>query len=148
MNDELGHAAGDAVLVAVTQALRSALRGEDIVGRLGGDEFIVLARGPRSDFEAQRVARNLLEGVAAVCLAEHPHLRISSSIGIVLVPAPALTTSEEVLHAADTAMLVAKRAGKGRWRLYSGSPEGIGGAAAAAPHRSGGSVSSSLSVKS
>src|SRR5207237_4085211 len=101
VNDELGHAAGDAVLVAVTQALRSALRGEDIVGRLGGDEFIVLARGPRSDFEAQRVARNLLEGVAAVCLAEHPHLRISSSIGIVLVPALALTTSEEVLHAAD-----------------------------------------------
>ena len=112
LNDAQGHAAGDAVLVAMAHALQDALRAEDAVGRFGGDEFLVLA-GVRDAAGADALAGHLLEAVhhcAARCAGLQP---VSASIGYALAPNDA-TQPLRLLQMADHAMYAAKRAGKNR----------------------------------
>jgi diguanylate cyclase (GGDEF)-like protein/PAS domain S-box-containing protein len=106
VNDRLGHAAGDAVLVEVARLLRTRLRGSDAAGRLGGDEFAVVLPSARPQ-DAEEVADALSARIAAaqLGLAERP---IAASVGIaVLDPTSA---AADVLVAADAAMYRAKRA--------------------------------------
>jgi diguanylate cyclase (GGDEF)-like protein/PAS domain S-box-containing protein len=108
VNDALGHRAGDVVLTSVATALSRAVRGEDTVGRFGGDEFIVLARvGDRP--AAAALAQHLLDAVRRAPCATH----ISASIGYALAPADAVT-SFELVRQADDAMYAAKRSGGDR----------------------------------
>jgi diguanylate cyclase (GGDEF)-like protein len=101
VNDTSGHAAGDAVLVAVAQALGAALRETDTVARLGGDEFAVLAAGTHS----QDIAERLREAVARTGAAAG----VTASIGAVVPTAG--ESIEEVLHRADLVMYQAKNDG-------------------------------------
>lgn len=108
VNDALGHRAGDVVLAAVATALARAVRGEDAVGRFGGDEFIVLARLPDRP-AAAALAAHLLDAVGRAPCGSH----IGASIGYALAPADA-DTAFELVRQADDAMYAAKRLGGGR----------------------------------
>jgi diguanylate cyclase (GGDEF)-like protein/PAS domain S-box-containing protein len=110
VNDTCGHAAGDAVLVAVAAAIRDRTRLDDTVGRLGGDEFAVLFRSGLED--AVAIGRQIIARIAEAALSVSGAPPVSASVGIVrLRPA---RRAEEVLAAADDAMYQAKRAGKAR----------------------------------
>jgi diguanylate cyclase (GGDEF)-like protein/PAS domain S-box-containing protein len=116
LNDVHGHAAGDALLVALAQALQQAVRAEDAVGRFGGDEFLVLA-SVRDAAGAAALAEHLLHAVRA-CAAHCPTAaEVSASIGYALAPHDA-TQPLRLLQLADEAMYAAKRAGKDRVQRY------------------------------
>jgi len=112
VNDTLGHAAGDELLVEVSVRLRRALRTADTVARLGGDEFAVLL-DPADDVEAA-ITRALDALRAPVLLADSP-VPVRASAGIcVLGPEDPPARADALLVRADTAMYAAKRAGKDR----------------------------------
>jgi diguanylate cyclase (GGDEF)-like protein/PAS domain S-box-containing protein len=120
INDQLGHAHGDRVLVRVAQRLSTAIRPPDTVARLGGDEFVVVCEG--LDEEGARHLANRLQ--QALALPPQPQdtldaqvATIGASIGIALV-LPS-TSPEEALHHADHAMYRAKQNGPGGVELVS-----------------------------
>jgi diguanylate cyclase (GGDEF)-like protein/PAS domain S-box-containing protein len=111
INDEHGHAAGDALLQAVARRLRAAARETDLVARLGGDEFLVLAADlPIADLEhvSRTIAERILHNLAEPLLAAGSTLRISASIGISHHPTDAATATALLAHA-DAAMYASKR---------------------------------------
>ena len=112
LNDDQGHAAGDALLVQLAQALQQAVRAEDAVGRFGGDEFLVLA-AVRDAAGAHALAGHLLKAAQACAPAGADAQPISASIGYALAPLDA-TQPLRLLQLADHAMYAAKRAGKNR----------------------------------
>lgn len=108
VNDRFGHAAGDAVLVAVGGRLRGNLRQPDMAFRLGGDEFAVVLEGVDCD-SAERLAGRLLASLNQDYHAGEQRLEfLSASIGIALYPADA-GDAEGLIHAADSAMYRAKQ---------------------------------------
>lgn len=109
VNDSLGHAAGDDLLVTVAARLNADVRTEDVVARLGGDEFAVLIA--LADGERLRdVADRLLASLRAPMALAGTTVSVTASIGGAL-GAPG-DTAERLLHTADTAMYTAKRSGK------------------------------------
>ena len=113
VNDSLGHRVGDDVLRQAAIRFQSALREADSIGRLGGDEFIVLVEGSDAH-NAAAAAQRLLESLAvpfAVHSAARPQLTISASIGIV---SGAYASAEDLLMDADVALYEAKAAGRNR----------------------------------
>ncbi len=112
LNDTAGHAAGDALLVALARALQAAVRAEDAVGRFGGDEFLVLA-SVHDLSGAHRLAAHLLDAVRACASTCQAAQSVSASIGYALAPHDA-TQALRLLQLADNAMYAAKRAGKSR----------------------------------
>ncbi|MEU7908627.1 GGDEF domain-containing protein [Actinoplanes sp. NPDC049118] len=115
VNDEHGHAAGDAVLRIVSDRLSAAVREGDLVARLGGDEFVLLCPGVPTD-EAVRLAERIIGDVARPVAYEGHHLCVGASIGIAGSTDDA---TEGLLRSADAAMYEAKRLGRGRWVLSS-----------------------------
>jgi diguanylate cyclase (GGDEF)-like protein/PAS domain S-box-containing protein len=113
VNDQLGHAAGDAVLVAVADRLRSGVRPSDTVGRLGGDEFAVLLNGAERESDAVSVVERLQRLLAVPVDAVGHELRVSVSIGIAL--AGKEDSADAVLRNADRAMYRAKSIGPGHY---------------------------------
>jgi diguanylate cyclase (GGDEF)-like protein len=116
LNDAHGHGAGDALLVALAQALQQAVRAEDAVGRFGGDEFLVLA-SVRDAVGAAALAEHLLRAVRACAAQCVGAADVSASIGYALAPQDA-TQPLRLLQLADEAMYAAKRAGKNRVHRY------------------------------
>ncbi|MDX6216549.1 MAG: hypothetical protein QOG99_2133 [Frankiales bacterium] len=117
VNDGLGHAAGDLLLVQVAIRLREVMRPEDMVARLGGDEFVVLCRHAEESASGN-VAQRVLDVLnRPVTTANGGELVIGGSIGIAL--AGPGDSGELVLRDADTAMYAAKQAGGGRFRFFS-----------------------------
>ncbi|HUY06265.1 MAG TPA: EAL domain-containing protein [Acidimicrobiales bacterium] len=112
VNDTLGHKAGDDLLVAVSQRLKSAVRGVDSVGRLGGDEFVILVEGATLSEGTEALGNRILEALLPpVEVADSPvPLSISASIGIATDSGS--STSDELLRDADIALYRAKAAGK------------------------------------
>jgi len=112
VNDALGHASGDQLLVKVAQALQRVVRAEDAVGRFGGDEFLVLA--PVRDAAGGRtLAQHLLQAVREGAALPAGGPQVSASVGYALAPLDA-TQPMRLLQLADDAMYAAKRAGKDR----------------------------------
>ena len=113
INDNFGHAAGDAVLVAVATRVRAQLREEDLVARLGGDEFAVLLSPLHKTEDAERIADKILASMEApIPLPGSVHVMTSLSIGIAVYPDHGATPGT-LLHAADAAMYQAKRVSRG-----------------------------------
>src|SRR5438874_3656250 len=109
VNDAHGHATGDAVLRLVADAMRSAVRQADVVGRLGGDEFGVLM--PETDGDVAHAAANrLVSGIRTVFRGTPS---VTASVGVVAVSGTEAGT-DELLRKADQAMHAAKRGGKER----------------------------------
>ncbi len=116
VNDRMGHAAGDAVLAEFAQTLKSQFREGDIVGRIGGDEFVAFL--PVADRAAAE--KKACELVAALCrevVTEAGSCRISSSIGIALTP-EAGTDFETLYRNADFALYRTKKTGKNSFAIY------------------------------
>lgn len=112
VNDRFGHVAGDAVLVEVARRIQSVCRTEDRIGRVGGDEFVVMLPGADDDL-ASHIAERIIECVGEpMSIADQPHT-ISVSIG------HASLDADNPLDAADHAMLQAKREGRGRHLMAS-----------------------------
>ncbi len=109
INDQQGHAAGDAVLIAIAQRLRAQLREGDIVARLGGDEFAVLLKPIHHEDDAVLIADKIIDSMhAPIALPEGGSITTSMSIGIALYPEHA-DNPEALVHEADVAMYHAKR---------------------------------------
>lgn len=117
VNDTLGHAFGDELLVMMAERLRESLREDDTLARLGGDEFLVLLPRLEEIDEVTRIARRLIEVVSEPCVIEGQEFRLGCSLGISLYPDDA-TTANMLVHNADIAMYRAKQEGRNGYRLY------------------------------
>jgi len=120
INDQLGHRAGDQVLVAMAGRLRESLRGSDSVARLGGDEFVAVLEGlsphrAPAD-EAQAIAGKLLAALSPPVPVDGSLQHIGTSLGIALFPEHA-QNMDRLIHVADQAMYEAKRSGDNQYRL-------------------------------
>ena len=123
INDTLGHAAGDQLLIDVASRLNAALRAGDTAARVGGDEFVVLFDDVANK-EAALVVAERLNNALRVPYGIGTDPRIATvSIGIAVGP-DELTTADEVVAAADAAMYDAKRRGGGRCMLYRADRHG------------------------
>ena len=117
VNDSLGHAAGDALLVAIGERLKESLRPGDTVARLGGDEFTLLASGVAGEAEALVLAQRLKELFVKPFCIEGRELHINASVGIVLSTL-GYERAADILRDADIAMYRAKAAGRGEHALF------------------------------
>lgn len=117
VNDTLGHAAGDALLVQTAVRLLTSLRESDTVARMGGDEFTVILPAVDSPISANRVAKKVIE-VLNVPFEIHGHApRVGASIGISLFPDDG-TDVDILLKKADDAMYQVKKNGKNDYRFF------------------------------
>jgi diguanylate cyclase (GGDEF)-like protein/PAS domain S-box-containing protein len=119
VNDSLGHAAGDELLVTVAERIRSAIRPEDTCARLGGDEFAVMIESISDADGAATVAKRILGAMAAPLVVGGSDVTVQGSIGIALDAGG--MTANELMRSADLAMYRAKNEGKGRYALYEPS---------------------------
>ena len=136
INDNLGHAAGDELLMKVSRRLRSCVRHSDqvldtvadtlgtrthrsleAVGRLGGDEFVALLPEVGSDADAERVALRILELMREPIFVGGQECFVTASVGVALFPRDGATVAD-VLRNADVAMYAAKGAGRNASQLY------------------------------
>jgi diguanylate cyclase (GGDEF)-like protein/PAS domain S-box-containing protein len=111
VNDGLGHPAGDKLLVAVAERLRTCLRISDIVARFGGDEFAVLQIGLAGPHEAGILAERIVTLLSEPYDIEGQQVVIGASVGIALAPADG-ETAEQLLVNADMALYQAKEDGR------------------------------------
>jgi len=117
VNDTLGHALGDELLIEVARRLAGELRGSDLLARLGGDEFVCILEGIDAPQEAGRVADKLIARIAEPLMLHDNEIRVSASIGISLYPGDGVDT-DNLLRAADTAMYEAKKHGRNAYHFY------------------------------
>ncbi len=117
INDTLGHSVGDALLIELAKRMRLALREEDTVSRLGGDEFIFLLHGVDAN-GATHVAQKLLDVIAMPYRIEHFDLNVTGSIGIALYPSDG-EDLETLFRSADAAMYRAKQEGRHGFRFFT-----------------------------
>lgn len=120
VNDSLGHAAGDALLRVIASRIEDALRGADVVSRLGGDEFLVVLPELDHEQDAVQVAEKLIEAVSEQVPLEGQALTVSPSIGISLFPRDG-TTVEALIKNADAAMYLAKERGRSNYQFFNES---------------------------
>jgi diguanylate cyclase (GGDEF)-like protein len=120
VNDTLGHAAGDRLLTVVAERLSGAIRGGDLLARLAGDEFVVLARDLHESDELDRLSGRLAAAFSSPVQLGDSAVPVRASVGTTLFTAG--QHSEEVLHRADTAMYEAKRESAHR-SLLAGVPD-------------------------
>jgi diguanylate cyclase (GGDEF)-like protein len=112
VNDDLGHAAGDELLVVVAERLAVASRGEDDVGRLGGDEFLILLRDISGPEVAMRVAHRICESLGSVFALSGGAAELRASAGVACARAGEIE-AEELIKRADAAMYLSKGQGRG-----------------------------------
>lgn len=125
INDRYGHLEGDRVLRQVARSLRSALRGDDLLARYAGDEFVVILEGA-STADAAHIGERIVSAVknAAIALEDGARVDLSVSVGYATFPDHG-ATRVDLLRAADRAMFSAKDSGKSRAVGYSEVDEGI-----------------------
>ncbi|SFB02338.1 diguanylate cyclase (GGDEF) domain-containing protein [Collimonas sp. OK607] len=117
INDSLGHAVGDELLKMCAQRLRENVRKDDVVARVGGDEFVIVLNGPIEPSAAEHIAACLVRVVCEEAIIHNVRLRVSTSIGIALFPRDGRST-EGLLHSADSAMYNAKQSGRNMYRFF------------------------------
>jgi diguanylate cyclase (GGDEF)-like protein/PAS domain S-box-containing protein len=118
INDSLGHAAGDEVLVAVAKRLATTIRASDTAARFGGDEFALLLEDVENVEEAADTAERIMEAVAQPLSLAGKELTVHCSMGISVLDGDEPTDADELIRDADAAMYIAKREGKDAYRLF------------------------------
>ena len=118
INDTLGHEIGDQVLIQAAQRIRGSIRDVDTVGRLGGDEFIVLTGGLSQPASARGVTEKLLACFRDPFRVGQRDLMLTASIGIAIYPADGETPAE-LLRSADMAMYKAKEQGRNTFQYFT-----------------------------
>lgn len=119
VNDTHGHAVGDKVLLEVAARLRRIVRKEDMVARMGGDEFTILLSEINKPEDATNVAEKVIEAINVTMHCENRACHLGTSIGICLFPEHA-DNPDQMLRLADDAMYTAKQSGKNTWRYSQG----------------------------
>ena len=117
VNDSLGHAIGDELLIEVAHRFTSCLRARDQVARLGGDEFAILLEDVADATDATDAAERVFQTLASPIILQGHDLVINTSIGITL-GAPRYTRPEELLRDADIALYRAKAQGKAHYAIF------------------------------
>ncbi len=119
LNDSLGHAAGDELLMEVAARLRDTMRAEDTVARFGGDEFVVLCQDVADQAEAEALAGRLAAVLAAPIVVAGEETTVTVSIGIAYAPpASSGETPGSLVRDADAAMYRAKEQGRNRHAVF------------------------------
>lgn len=118
INDSMGHAAGDALLISVSKRLLKTARKSDFISRIGGDEFLMIIDTPRDIAGLEALASRMLKKLAEPYVIDGQECYISASIGIVVCPDDG-NTAEELTKNADLAMYKAKEKGKNRYCFFS-----------------------------
>ena len=119
VNDEYGHLVGDAALRHVAHALKARLRGQDMLGRFGGEEFLAILPATEAAGGGLRLAETVRAAVAAspMLAGDERAIELSVSIGVAQVELGSGTDAQAVVRAADMAMYRAKTSGRNRVRL-------------------------------
>ncbi len=118
INDSLGHETGDKLLIESAQRLQEALRKDDTLGRLGGDEFIVLLRGITDHHSALKITEKLVNNFRAPFKIEGREHILTASIGVAIYPENGNTVAD-LLRNADTAMYQAKSYGRNTYSFFT-----------------------------
>jgi diguanylate cyclase (GGDEF)-like protein/PAS domain S-box-containing protein len=119
VNDTLGHPTGDQAIVTVAERLTKVTRREDVVARVGGDEFAILMPDLTSITDATATAQRIITSIENPIEIDGQSVRISTGVGIAIAT-NADADVDELLANADSALLAAKRSGRGRWQLFQG----------------------------
>jgi len=119
INERFGHAVGDELLRVITERLTTVLRKDDVLGRYGGDEFVIVLRGGPDDDLTTQVIERLMSSVCEPVHVDSHELRVTCSIGIATYPVDG-RSAEELMHYADAAMYMAKGAGRNLCQFYNG----------------------------
>src|SRR5208282_5667889 len=117
VNDTLGHAAGDVLLMAVAGRLRASLRPQDSAARLGGDEFAVMVENIVTPYDLEIVASRILQEIKRPFDIFGHVVEAGASIGAAMA-GPDHTASEMLIRDADFAMYRAKQSGGGRYEVF------------------------------
>ncbi len=117
VNDTMGHAVGDRLLIDVAQRLRTCVRESDILARLGGDEFVVVLTGMDGEADAMPVAAKILEALGRDYLIDGRQLHCGPSIGVSIFPGDG-DTPELLMKHADVAMYHAKEQGRNNVQFF------------------------------
>jgi diguanylate cyclase (GGDEF)-like protein len=117
INDSLGHSVGDGLLIAVGQRIRACIRSEDMVSRIGGDEFVAVMGNLASPEVVENLAENILSVLRQDFRVDEATLRVTSSIGIAVYPNSG-DTVEALMKNADAAMYEAKQNGRNTYRFF------------------------------
>jgi diguanylate cyclase (GGDEF)-like protein/PAS domain S-box-containing protein len=117
VNDSLGHAAGDQLLVEVADRLRQIVRPGDTVARLGGDEFIMVCEDLNGEIDAIGIADRVAEVLRGTFVLDDAEVTVSASVGIAVASGPG-SNPASLVRDADAAMYRAKERGRDRWELF------------------------------
>lgn len=117
VNDGYGHASGDLLLIEVAKRLKSIMRGEDVVARLAGDEFVLILRHVRDARELRGAMQRVLTAISQPYAVRGKTLSVCASIGVTLYPLDNEDAGSLLRHA-DQAMYVAKQSGRNRFHLF------------------------------
>ncbi len=117
INDSLGHAVGDKLLIAIAERLKACVRPGDVVARLGGDEFVILLNRSGDTPEVVSVAERLQTKISEPFKIDNYEVFTSASIGII-VSGNVQRKAEDFLRDADAAMYRAKESGKARYEIF------------------------------
>jgi diguanylate cyclase (GGDEF)-like protein len=117
VNDSLGHAAGDALLIAAADRLRTAVRTQDTVARFGGDEFVVLCENLEEERDVVTVAERIIEAFSHPFRIQDSDISATASVGITVTRDPEVEPST-LVRDADAAMYRAKESGRGRYEVF------------------------------
>nr|WP_286674997.1 EAL domain-containing protein [Pseudomonas subflava] len=120
INDSLGHKVGDLLLQAVAGRISRALEPGDEAARFGGDEFVVLLAGERSEEQIDAWVRALVKKLSAPYALDEHELNTSPSVGVSICPRDGQAV-DELIRCADAAMYSAKQAGRGQYRFFDPS---------------------------
>ncbi len=120
INDTLGHALGDQVLIEATARLRQCVREADTIARLGGDEFTVILKNIKTQEDVSKIAEKIVTIMRKTITIKNHALYISASIGISMYPKDA-DESDALIKYADTAMYKAKDEGRDNFQYYKSS---------------------------
>ena len=116
INDSLGHAFGDRVLIEVTERILHCMRDVDTLSRMGGDEFVAFLQDADA-LGAEVAARRILDAMAQPFLVDEMNFSLGCSIGIAMYPADGRSL-DDLIKCADTAMYRVKERGRGNFRFY------------------------------
>lgn len=122
INDDFGHAAGDFLLREVAHRIRDAIRANDTVSRIGGDEFMIVLGAITDRAAAADIATKIIAVLSTPIRYQHRLLRAPCSIGISLFPDDAQDI-QTLRHLADAAMYTVKRSGKNNWAFHQPVPK-------------------------